>query len=166
MTESGEKEGGALRNAPHLASAAWALVRESRRGMLATLMKGSGFPYGSLVDLLPREDGDVVLFFSSLAEHQHYLSRDPRTSVLIAPYLFEENALAKPRVTLVGRTEPEPDRSALIQPYLAAHPAAGHYIELPDFKFYRLQVEKVRYIAGFGEMGWIDGADYRLAALA
>ncbi len=166
MTESGGKEGGALHNAPHLASAAWALVRESRRGVLATLMKGSGFPYGSLVDLLPRDDGSVVFFLSSLAEHQHYLSRDPRASILIAPHLLEENALAKPRVTLIGRTEQAADRSPLVQPYLEAHPGARHYIELPDFHFYRLQVEKVRYIAGFGEMGWIDGTDYRAAALA
>ncbi len=166
MQGSGETRERRLRDAPHLASAAWPLVRESRRGMLATLMKGSGFPFGSLVDLLPRENGDVVMFLSALAEHQHYLSRDPRASILIAPQLFEEDALARPRVTLIGRTEQETDRSRLVQPYLAAHPGAEHYIELPDFQFYRLYVEKVRYIAGFGEMGWVDGADYRAAALA
>jgi hypothetical protein len=33
----------------------------------------------------------------------------------------------------------------------------------PDFPFYRLRVERVRYIAGFGQMGWIKGEAHRTA---
>lgn len=34
-------------------------------------------------------------------------------------------------------------------------------IDFPNFQFYRLHVERVRLIAGFGQMGWISGTAYR-----
>jgi heme iron utilization protein len=148
---------------PSLAESARELVRGSAHGVLATLIPEGGYPYASLVEFLPTHDGDVVLFLSRLAEHQHYLAADPRASVLIAPSLGEEHALARPRVTLVGRVELVEDRTAFSDAYAALHPDARGYINFPDFQFYRLRVERVRYIAGFGQMGWIKGERYRKA---
>ncbi len=145
----------------NLAATARRLVGQARRGILCTLISEDGYPYGSLVDLLPLPDGDVAMFLSRLAEHQHYLEADSRASVVIAPHMFDEHALAKPRVTLVGRAERVGDRTALSQAYVELHPDAAAYIDFPDFQFYRLRVERVRLIAGFGQMGWISGATYR-----
>lgn len=146
-----------------LATAARALVREARMGVLSTLIPEGGFPYGSQTELLPLPDGDVVLFLSRLAEHQHFLTADPRVSILIAPHLFEQSAMAKPRVTLVGRVELVEDRASVANAYVERHPGAAGYINFPDFQFYRLRVERARYIAGFGQMGWIRGETYREA---
>lgn len=139
------------------------LVAECRRGVLSTLIEGDGFPYGSLVDLLPLADGDLAMFLSALAEHRRYLEADGRASVLVAPSIMEPHALALPRVTLVGRAQPVEDRESLAARYVERHPAAEMYIGFPDFKFFRLRVARARYIAGFGEMGWIRGGDYRAA---
>lgn len=152
------------RRMPSLAVAARKLVQEARRGVLSTLVPEGGFPYGSLVELLPLPDGDVVMFLSRLAEHQHYIEADGRASILIAPHITEENAMAKPRVTLVGRVEPIADREAVAADYVALHPGTASYISFPDFQFYRLRTERVRYIAGFGQMGWIKGDTYRESA--
>jgi heme iron utilization protein len=146
-----------------LAEAATGLVRDARRGILATLTSDDGYPYGSLVELLPADDGDIVLLLSRLAEHQHYIERDARASVVIAPHIFDRNAMAQPRVTLVGRVEPVADRDLFAARYVDAHPSAAGYIAFPDFQFYRLRVERVRFIAGFGQMGWIKGDVYREA---
>jgi putative heme iron utilization protein len=148
---------------PTLAEAARALVRVATRGVLCTLIPEGGFPYGSLTEILPLPDGDVVLFLSRLAEHQHYLTADPRASIVIAPAINDAHALAKPRVTLVGRAEVVEDRAAFAEAYIALHPDARGYIDFPDFQFYRLRVERVRYIAGFGQMGSIKGDAYRAA---
>ena len=43
------------------------------------------------------------------------------------------------------------------------HPTAASYINFPDFGFYRLRVDRVRYIAGFGQMGWINRETHREA---
>lgn len=146
-----------------LAGAARELVATARRGILCTLIPEDGFPYGSLVELLPLPDGDVAMFLSRLAEHQHYLEADGRASVVIAPHTFDPQAMAKPRVTLVGRVEQMEDRASLAAAYVERHPDAAGYIGFPDFQFYRLRVERARYIAGFGQMGWIKGAAYREA---
>ena len=71
--------------------------------------------------------------------------------------------MAQPRVTLVGRAEPVEDRTAFAEAYVRLHPSAASYINFPDFGFYRLRVERVRYIAGFGQMGWIKSETYRAA---
>ncbi len=151
-------------NTPSLAERARSLVTASERGVLATLLSDGGFPYASLVDLLPLESGDVTMLLSALAEHRRYLEADPRASVLVAPSVMEPNALALPRVTLVGRVEPVDDRRTLAALYVQRHPEAQMYIDFPDFAFFRLHVARARYIAGFGEMGWIDGEEYRSVA--
>jgi hypothetical protein len=144
-----------------LAKEARQLVAANRRGVLSTLIAGEGAPYGSLVDIAPLPGGDVVMFLSTLAMHQQYLAEDPRASMFIAPSLTEEDVLAQPRVTLVGRVTAVEDRDSVASLYLSRHPNAQRYINFSDFHFYRLEVEKVRYIAGFGRMGWILGDRYR-----
>ncbi len=163
MADDKPTGGGKPDRQPTLAEAARALVRVAKRGVLCTLIPEGGFPYGSLTEILPLPDGDVVLFLSRLAEHQHYLTADSRASIVIAPAINDAHALAKPRVTLVGRAEVVEDRAAFAEAYAALHPDARGYIDFPDFQFHRLRVERVRYIAGFGQMGWIRGDAYRAA---
>jgi hypothetical protein len=138
-----------------LAGEALELIGSSRRGVLCTLLPGGGEPYGSLVDILPLPDGDAVLFLSGLAEHRKNLDADPRGSLLIGPAIGSPDALTQPRATIVGSAERLEDRAEFRDLYLAAHPASAAFIDFPDFAFYRLRAARVRYIAGFGRMGWI-----------
>ncbi len=146
--------------APSLSKSARKLVTANRRGVLATLLTGDGHPYASMVDYAPLPDGDVVLFLSGLAEHQKYLTADPRVSLLIAPNIMADNALAQERVSLVGQAELAVNRQTMAEIYLQYHPSARQYINFSDFQFYRLRVQKARYIAGFGRMGWITDGRY------
>ena len=109
-----------------LAQASIQLVRAARRGVLCTLTTDGGYPYGSLVEFLSLPDGDIVLLLSSLAEHQHNMAADARVSLLIAPHIDEADALAKPRVTLVGKAGEVDAReqSAIAEAYFARHPTA------------------------------------------
>ena len=47
--------------------------------------------------------------------------------------------------------------------YLAANPSAAYYIEFGDFVFYRLNVESIRYVGGYGRMSWVDADSYATA---
>ncbi len=164
MDDSTSISGSGTRGATSpLALAASDLVRAARHGILSTLMPEDGYPYGSLVEILPTAEGELVLFLSQLAEHRRFLTADPRASVVIAPHIHDPRAMAQPRVTLVGRAEPVADGTAYADAYVRLHPTAASYINFPDFGFYCLHVERVRYIAGFGQMGWIKGEAYRAA---
>jgi hypothetical protein len=53
--------------------------------------------------------------------------------------------------------------------YLAANPTSAYYIDFGDFTFYRLDVESIRYVGGYGRMSWVDAvryADVRTAMVA
>lgn len=138
-----------------LAREALELIAGNPRGVLCTLLPDGGEPYGSLVDFLPLPDGDAVMLLSGLAVHRKNLDADGRASLLLGPAIGSEDALTQPRATIVGTAERVADRSAYREAYLEAHPGSAAFIDFPDFAFYRLRADRVRYIAGFGRMGWI-----------
>ena len=143
-----------------LAESARTLTQQANCAMLSTL-SDDGTPYGSIVEIAPTTDGDIIMLLSQLAEHQRYLLRDPRASVLIAPSLYDRDVLAKSRVTLMGEVEKVDLDDAASEAYLERHPDAARFLSLGDFNFYQLRVERARYIAGFGRMGWLAENSYR-----
>jgi hypothetical protein len=44
--------------------------------------------------------------------------------------------------------------------YLAIHAEAAGYIGFGDFALWRLEVEALRYVGGFGRMSWVDPSAY------
>ena len=45
--------------------------------------------------------------------------------------------------------------------YLAANPTSAYYVDFGDFVFYRLDVQSIRYVGGYGRMSWVDSAPVR-----
>ncbi len=141
---------------PSHAEAAHTLLTSSARGVLATLSRTDASPYASVVELLPTADGDVVVFLSDLAEHTRNFKEDPRVSLLVTEQDAPGEVLALGRATFQGRIEEVEDRDRYREPYLQLHPSAATYIDFDDFSFYRIRVERVRYIGGFGRMSWVE----------
>ena len=145
-----------------LAAEAKLLVGNATRGVLSTLSPDGGFPHASIVDVAPVDGGDVITLLSALAVHRKYAEADDRASILIAPYLGDEDAMMRPRITLVGHLVREEDRDVYREVYLSAHPEADVYLTMADFAFFRLRTERARYIAGFGRMGWLEGQELQI----
>jgi putative heme iron utilization protein len=92
--------------------------------------------------------------------------RDPRASLLVTEPVPEgADPLASGRVTLMGRMAPvaDDDRREVRDRYLAANPTSSYYIDFGDFTFYRLDVESIRYVGGYGRMSWVDAGRYARA---
>ena len=47
--------------------------------------------------------------------------------------------------------------------FFGAQPNSTYYADFRDFAFWKLHVEHVRYIGGYGRMSWISQADWRAA---
>jgi putative heme iron utilization protein len=143
------------------------LLAEARMVRLATALPGArpeerGWPYASLVLIACDADGRPILLLSDLAEHTKNIRADPRVSLLIdgagAPGNPDDDPLAAPRVTLLGRAQPIEDaaqRTTLRTLFLARHPEAAVYADFTDFHFYRVIVERAHLVAGFGRIRWI-----------
>ncbi len=143
-------------------AAARAVVRALDRAALATDMAEDGTPYASLVMTACDPAGSPLMMLSDLAEHTKNLKAHPEASLLFDATAGLDNALTGTRVALQGSIRPEPSGDALTARYLARHPDAEIYAEFADFNLYRMEVERVHVVAGFGQIHWL-AAEHFLA---
>ena len=140
------------------------LVASASRGALSTIATDpAGYPYGSVASFGLDDRGNPLFFVSLMAEHTQNAIRDPRASLLVTePVPDGADPLASGRVTLMGLLSPvtADERYIARERYLAANPTSAYYIDFGDFTFYRLDVESIRYVGGYGRMSWVDAAGY------
>jgi len=142
-----------------LGAQARALVRSRDRGALATAMKNDGWPYASLVMIACDAAANPLLMISELAEHTRNILSEDRVGLLIDATEGLDNPLTGARVTLVGRAAKTTDSDHLAR-YIARHADAARYAGFADFALYRLEVERVHMVAGFGAIHWIEKSAY------
>lgn len=148
---------------PSHAERARTLAARTRLGTLCTLARDpAGYPFGSVVAFAVLDEGDLLLLISDLAEHTKNLKADARASLLVSE-TGAADPLAAERVTLLGRAE-VCDDAAQRDLYLQAVPSAAQYAGFQDFHLYRLRVEEVRYVGGFGRMSWVAVEAWRASA--
>ena len=147
---------------PTHAERARTLAAQIKTGTLCTLAtEPEGYPYGSFVTVA-FDGANPVFLISTMAEHTRNLQRDPRASLLVAES-GSEDPLANGRVTLLGPCAQVEDGGGARAAFLATHPNAAYYVDFGDFAFWKLKVESIRYIGGYGRMSWVDGADWHAA---
>jgi len=145
---------------PTHAERARTLVAGAKTATLCTLFEGNGTPYGSFVTFA-LHNGHPVFLVSELAEHTKNLRLDSRASLLVAES-GASDPLANGRVTLLGKcvAVSEEDQESVRENFLAAHPNASYYVDFKDFSFFRLAVDQIRYIGGYGRMSWVESPDW------
>jgi len=147
-----------------IAATARELLVHAPYASLATVT-ASGAPYASLVLTADDGAGAPLLLLSDLAEHTKNLARDARASLLIGSADNTGDPLAASRVTFMGEAARITDDDAKAK-FVAHHPSAATYAAFKDFALYRLAVERIHLVAGFGRIDWISGDQYRTAASA
>lgn len=150
---------------PTPAEAARTLLAQSRTGALASLSE-NGSPWASLVMYGLLDDGTPALLLSTLAEHGRNLERDARASLMVAAPQSSPDPLASGRVTLAGRVT-RPSGACEAEAHaacLAAMKSAKVFAEFGDVSLWTLEIERVRWVGGYGTMGSADAAAYAAAA--
>jgi putative heme iron utilization protein len=152
--------------APSHAERARTLVAAQKTGTLCTLaLEPAGYPYGSFVTFALHA-GQPVFLISRIAEHTRNLAADGRASLLVHE-AGKADPLANGRVTLIGPcaqlARDAAELPAVREAFLAAHANAGYYVDYADFDFWRLELNAVRFIGGYGRMSWVSAEDFRRA---
>ncbi|MBT9498464.1 pyridoxamine 5'-phosphate oxidase family protein [Zoogloea sp.] len=133
------------------------LLRRSRSGALGThSVAAPGYPFVTLLPYVADEACRPVFLLSGLAEHTRNILADARASLLVAD--GEGGLLQQARVTLIGLVTPVVLDEAALGRYLRYSPESADYLALGDFRFFRMEPERVRYIGGFARMGWADAS--------
>lgn len=142
----------------NLADEARKFLRSTHNGMLSTFsIKFPEYPFGSVAPFILDHQAQPILLISTIAEHTKNIIHNPKVSLLVLA--GAEDLQANARLTILGEAIKIDKNDTLLQArYLRYYPESAGYFEMHDFSFYRLQIEKMRYIAGFGKMGWLDAA--------
>ncbi len=131
-------------------------------GMLATMsLEHPGYPFGSITPFAPSIEGRPLLLVSDIAQHTRNMMADPKVSLLAADE-GPGNAQARGRVTLLAEARPAQIEEAgeLLERYQAFFPESRAYGEAHGFSVFVLEPVRIRFIGGFGDIFWIEAADW------
>jgi putative heme iron utilization protein len=138
------------------------LLRAIRAGMLGTLDRNTGHPFGSLVTVATDIDGSPLILTSQLSTHTANLEADGRASLLLAQ-TGKGDPLAHPRLTVLGTFAPvmreSEDDARVRRRFLARHPKAELYAGFGDFSFWRMRVASAHLNGGFARAADLTAND-------
>lgn len=150
------------------ASMARRLVRSVDGGILSTIsVEIPGYPFGSVTPFALTHEGRAVIYVSSIAQHTKNMLADPRVCLTLASEpRAGTNRQAIGRVTLVGDAVPVPPEYAEAAGgrYFQFFPEARAYAGTHDFSFFWIEPRRIRHIAGFGQIFWVERDDWLLEA--
>lgn len=156
---------GDVRSLPSHAELARTLVGAGGVATLSTLTD-SGHPYSSIAPYSVLPDGSALVCVSDLAEHTQNLRRDPRASMLVSEQVPQEiDPLSLARVTLIGAFVPYLATPREIDWHLEVHPFARDYVGFDDFSWWKFETLSLRFVGGFGFMGWASAEEFAGASV-
>ena len=138
------------------------LLRKERQGVLCTLSQAlDGWPFASLTPYAFAASGEPILLTSTLAEHTRNIYADPRVSLFVLDSEAPVNPQAGARITLMGLADPVDslEVGGARRRYLARFPEAESLFQMSDFTLFKLSIERARFIAGFGEIFWLNAEE-------
>lgn len=141
------------------------LLHQAPYGTLATHSTHiPGYPFASALPFVLDQAHNPLFLISNLAEHTKNLLADTRASLLVVQP-DGDNVQTGARLTLTGDVTPTQVSDDLLARVLRYQPEAEQYLALGDFGFFRLAPKRLRLIAGFGKMGWLEQEDWESAGL-
>lgn len=140
------------------------LVRTLDGGILSTLsVDVPGYPFGSVTPYALTSDGYAVIYVSSIAQHTQNMLADPKVCLTVASAPgVTSSRQALGRVTIVGDARPVPTErvDAVSERYFQFFPESRAYASTHDFTFYWIEPRRIRHIAGFGQIFWVEADEW------
>ncbi len=141
------------------------LLLSRPHGVLCTASaKNDGWPFGSVAPYGLDRHGRPLIYIAGIAEHTRNIKQDPRISLLIhdEPH-GTEDVQTHGRLTLMGEAlaVPKEEQEDSWERYLARLPAAQDYKKTHDFTLYAIDIVKVRFIGGFGDIHWLPKGNFQ-----
>ena len=138
-------------------------VSKSHVAVVSTISKNmAGYPFGSVTPYMLDSDGKVYMYISDIAQHARNLHEDNKLSLTIYNQAESGDQNENARITLVGDASiVEGDKhEEILNRYVKLYPEAESYASAHDFNIWQVDVKRVRYIAGFGKIFWLEQAEW------
>jgi putative heme iron utilization protein len=130
-------------------------------GVLATIsVDVKGYPFGSVTPYCVDRMSCPIIYISPIAQHTRNILADPRVSLTVIERSASDDVQAQGRVTcLANARQVEGDRD-VSERYFRYFPSARQYEQTHSFDFFRLEVVRVRFIGGFGQIFWMEPEEF------
>ncbi|WP_347138454.1 pyridoxamine 5-phosphate oxidase [Paracoccus sp. SSK6] len=139
------------------------MLAAMRHAVLAVNDPETGHPHLSKIACQIDAGGVPVALLSGLAVHSRALATDPRAALLVEAPGDRGDPMTWPRLSLQVVAQGVADPAGLRDRWLRAHPKAAVFIDLPDFRFWRLMPQAGFLNAGFGAAFRLTPADLGLS---
>jgi putative heme iron utilization protein len=133
------------------------LLNHQSVGVLSThSIDVEGYPFGSIAPYALSYDGEPTILISDIAQHTRNIKVNNKVSLTVFDPLADDPQ-AGSRLTWIGDAESVDSSDAETRDrYLRYFPASESYFETHDFSFYRIRLQRARFIGGFGQIYWIE----------
>ena len=134
-------------------------------GVLSTIsLDVPGYPFGSVTPYCMDDNGQPIIYISDIAQHTRNIMADARVSLTaVEQDVNSDDVQARGRVTCIANArqiEESIGDGAVSARYFRYFPSARAYQQTHGFKFFRLELVRIRYIGGFGQIFWVDPDEF------
>ena len=146
--------------------AARKLFLQESFGVLSTIsVDAPGYPFGSVTPYCADEQCRPIIYISYIAQHTRNIVADTRVSLTVVERSGNsDDVQAQGRVTCIANARPVAGSETRAQErYFRYFPSAKQYERTHDFAFFRLELVRVRFIGGFGEIYWVEPGEFMTA---
>ena len=150
------------------------LLRQTHQGVLSTHSKANeGFPFGSVSTFISNHVGEPIFYISDLAQHTKNINYQAKMCFTVFHNNTDTASLksdpnAEARLSLLGQAQiVEPSAScydAIRSRFYALHPKSQAYQKTHDFAFYKMSIERARFIGGFGDIHWFSKEQWQISS--
>ena len=135
------------------------LLRNASEGVLSTIsVRNDGYPFGSFVTFVTDVDRSILIYASNIAQHTINLKEDSKSCLTLFKIDDDFDKQNSSRMTLLGdlKALPNEEVETVKNRFENFLPESKKYAAMHDFNFYRLHINQVRWIGGFGKIAWLD----------
>jgi len=140
------------------------LLRNSKLGILSTISKKyKDYPFGSLATYVTCRDRSVYFYFSDIAQHTINFKNNKKVCFTIIGNKKNSDLQNNERLSLIGNIY-KIDNGEIEYCKDVFHnifPESKGYEKFHGFNFYRLEINNIRWIGGFGKIAWLESEQWK-----
>ena len=140
------------------------LYRSTNAAILSTMSKKyEGYPFGSFITYVSDKNRTLLMYTSDIAQHTKNLKTNSRACVTLFKLDTEYDKQNSSRLTLMGdlKDVPVDDLEECQERFIKFLPESKKYSSMHDFKFYKLEISRIRWIGGFGDIAWLNPKNWQ-----
>jgi heme iron utilization protein len=139
------------------------LFLQESSGVLSTIsLDVPGYPFGSITPYCADEQCRPIIYISHIAQHTKNILADQRVSLTVVERNVDsDDVQARGRATCIANARAlDISESGARERYFRYFPSARQYDQTHDFSFFRLELVRVRFIGGFGQIYWVEPDEF------